>query len=97
MIHEADAPLLRSRRAHVQDYLDVRQKYLRDPEGEAKQTAAAEAVISGEMEPTTLLKGGETLSLGGDVTVFVGDAVQVHGAATDSPGTRTRPPTATPV
>ncbi|MBW8486388.1 MBL fold metallo-hydrolase [Actinomadura sp. PM05-2] len=109
VIHEADAPLLRSRRAHVQNYLDVRQGYLNDPDGEAKQTAAAEAVISGEMEPTLLVKGGETLSLGGDVdvsvhaipghtagsvayvvdgqrSVFVGDAVQVHGAANGFPG-----------
>ena len=61
------------------------------------------------MEPTLLVTGGETLSLGGDVTVsvhaipghtagsvayvidgqndvFVGDAVQVHGAANGFPG-----------
>ena len=61
------------------------------------------------MEPTLLVKGGETLSLGGDVTVsvhhipghtagsvayvvdgqqtvFVGDAVQIHGAANGFPG-----------
>ncbi|GAA4872944.1 MBL fold metallo-hydrolase [Saccharopolyspora cebuensis] len=109
VIHRADAPLLRSRRAHVQHYLDVRQQYLHDPEGEAKQEAAAAAVISGEVEPTALVEGGETLSLGGDVTVsvhaipghtagsvayvvdgqrsvFVGDAVQVHGAANGFPG-----------
>jgi glyoxylase-like metal-dependent hydrolase (beta-lactamase superfamily II) len=71
VIHEADAPLLRARRAHVRDYLDVRGRYLHDPAGEAKQTAAADAVISGEMEPSVLLKGGETLSLGGNVTVSV--------------------------
>ncbi len=109
MIHEADAPLLRSRRAHVDQYVNVRQRYLHDPDGVAKQTAAAEAVISGEMEPSALLHGGETLSLGGDVTVsvhaipghtagsvgyvidgqnsvFVGDAVQIHGAANGFPG-----------
>ena len=109
VIHEADAHLLRSRRAHVQQYLDVRQQYLHDPEGEAKQTAMAAGSISGEMEPTLLVRGGETLSLGGDVTVsvhaipghtagsvayvvdgqddvFVGDAVQVHGAANGFPG-----------
>jgi len=109
VIHEADAPLLRSRRAHVDEYLAGRGRYLHDPEGEAKVTAAADAVISGEMEPTVLVKGGETLSLGGDVTVsvhsvpghtpgsvayvidgqrsaFVGDAVQVHGAANGFPG-----------
>lgn len=109
VIHEADAPMLRSRRAHVEEYLAGRGRYLDDPEGEAKVTAAANAVISGEMEPTMLVKGGETLSLGGDVTVsvhsipghtpgsvayvlddrrsaFVGDAVQVHGAANGFPG-----------
>ncbi len=109
VISEADAPLLRSRRAHVQHYLDVRRQYLDDPDGEAKQTAMAAGAISGEMEPTVLVRGGETLSLGGDVTVsvhaipghtagsvayvvdgqddvFVGDAVQVHGAANGFPG-----------
>ncbi|MGW1085020.1 MBL fold metallo-hydrolase [Streptomyces sp. NPDC002596] len=109
VIHEADAPMLRSRRAHVEEYLAGRGQYLGDPEGEAKVTAAAHAVISGEMEPSMLVKGGETISLGGDVTVsvhsipghtpgsvayvvegrravFVGDAVQVHGAANGFPG-----------
>jgi hydroxyacylglutathione hydrolase len=109
VIHEADAPMLRSRRAHVDEYLAGRGSYLGDAEGEAKVTAAAGAVISGEMEPTLLVKGGETISLGGGVTisvhsipghtpgsvgyvidgqraVFVGDAVQVHGAANGFPG-----------
>lgn len=109
VIHEADAPMLRSRRAHVEEYLAGRGRYLNDPEGEAKVAAAGNAVISGELEPTMLVKGGETLSLGGDVTVsvhsipghtpgsvayvidgqrsvFVGDAVQVHGAANGFPG-----------
>jgi glyoxylase-like metal-dependent hydrolase (beta-lactamase superfamily II) len=109
VIHEADAPLLRSRRAHVEEYLAGRGRYLRHSDGEVKVAAAADAVISGEMEPTLLVQGGETLSLGGDVTisvhaipghtpgsvayavnggrsVFVGDAVQVHGAANGFPG-----------
>ncbi|MHC1559203.1 MBL fold metallo-hydrolase [Actinomycetospora sp. C-140] len=109
VIHEADAHLLRSRRAHVDLYRDVRQPYLHDPDGIAKQTAMAEAAISGEMEPSLLVTGGETLSLGGGVTVsvrhipghtagsvayvvdgqesvFVGDAVQIHGAANGFPG-----------
>lgn len=109
VIHEADAPLLRSRRAHVEEYLAGRGQYLNAPEGERKVAAAGEAVISGEMEPAVLVKGGETISLGGDVTVsvqaipghtagsvayliggrhsvFVGDAVQVHGAANGFPG-----------
>ncbi|WP_406428415.1 MBL fold metallo-hydrolase [Streptomyces sp. NBC_00147] len=109
VIHEADAPMLRSRGAHVKEYLVGRGRYLNDPEGEVKATAAGNAVISGEMEPSMLVKGGETISLGGDVTVsvhsipghtpgsvaysidgqrsvFVGDAVQVHGAANGFPG-----------
>jgi hydroxyacylglutathione hydrolase len=109
VIHEADAHLLRSRRAHVDQYLGVRGAYLHDPDGEAKQTRQAAAAISGELEPTLLVRGGETLSLGGGLTVsvhgvpghtagsvayvvdgqddvFVGDAVQVHGAANGFPG-----------
>ncbi|MDT2005633.1 MBL fold metallo-hydrolase [Rhodococcus opacus] len=109
VIHEVDAHLLRSRQAHVDEYTGVRGQYLNDPQGVEKQKAATEAVISGEMEPTMLVLGGETLSLGGDVTVsvhsipghtagsvayvvngqnsvFVGDAVQVHGAANGFPG-----------
>ncbi len=108
VIHKADAPMLRSRRAHVDEYLAGRGRYLHDPDGEAKQRAAAQAVISGEMEPTLLVTGGESISLGGDVSVsvhaipghtpgsvayvvdgqddvFVGDAVQVHGAANGFP------------
>lgn len=107
VLHRDDAHLLRSRRAHVDKYVDVRQQYLRDPDGADKQTQMAEQVISGEMEPSVPLAGGETLSLGGDVTVavhhvpghtagsvayvvdgraFVGDAVQIHGAANGFPG-----------
>ncbi|WP_016910168.1 MBL fold metallo-hydrolase [Streptomyces xiaopingdaonensis] len=109
VIHKADAPMLRSRRAHVEEYLAGRGRYLGDPGGEAKVAAAADAVVSGEMEPGRVVEGGETLSLGGDVTVsvhsvpghtpgsvayavdgrdavFVGDAVQVHGAANGFPG-----------
>lgn len=109
VIHEADAPLLRSRQAHVDQYVGVRQQYLNNPDAVAEQTRMAAAVISGEMEPTMLVKGGERLSLGGDVTVsvhhipghtagsvayvvdgqqavFVGDAVQIHGATNGFPG-----------
>src|SRR3954470_19640211 len=63
VISEADAPLLRSRRAHVDLYLDVRARYLDSPGAEAKQTAMAAGAISGEMEPTMTVRGGETLSL----------------------------------
>ncbi len=109
VIHQADAPMLRSRRAHVDEYLSGRGRYLNDPDGGTRISVAAETVISGEMEPTLLVHGGETISLGGDVSVsvhsipghtpgsvayvidgqndaFVGDAVQVHGAANGFPG-----------
>lgn len=109
VIHVADAPLLRSRRAHVDQYVDVRQQYIDNPNAIEEQTKAANHVISGEMEPTMLVRGGETIALGGDVTVsvhhipghtagsvayvvdgqqsvFVGDAVQIHGAANGFPG-----------
>ncbi|MEV5363844.1 MBL fold metallo-hydrolase [Streptomyces cellulosae] len=71
VIHEADAPMLRSRRAHVEEYLAGRGRYVDDPEGGAKVAAAANAVVSGEMEPALLVRGGETLSLGGGVSVSV--------------------------
>lgn len=108
VIHEGDVHLLRSRRAHVEDYLTGRGCYLHDPDGEAHQTQGASTVISGELEPTVLLRGGETLDLGGVALtvhsipghtpgsvayvlddqgdVFVGDAVQIHGAANGFPG-----------
>lgn len=108
VIHEADAPFLRSRRTHVEEYLAARGRYLQDPDGEAKITAACQAAISGEMEPHRVVRHGDELSLGPDVTltvhgvpghtagsvayvvegqrdVFVGDAVQIHGAANGFP------------
>ena len=108
VIHEADAPFLRARRAHVDEYLEGADSTFTTHEGEQKQIATAQAAISGELEPTVLVTGGETLSLGGDVTVsvhaipghtagsvayvvdgqnavFVGDGVQVHGAANAFP------------
>ncbi len=109
VIHEADAPFLRSRQGHVQEYASGRARYLHDPDGIERQTRTASAAISGELEPTVLLRGGDTLELGGGVRVsvhgvpghtagsvayvvdgqgdvFVGDAVQVHGAANGFPG-----------
>ncbi|MCW5251330.1 MBL fold metallo-hydrolase [Streptomyces sp. SHP 1-2] len=71
VIHEADAPMLRSRRAHVEEYDAGRGRYLPGPGGRARVAAAAGTVISGEMEPSLLVRGGETLSLGGGVTVSV--------------------------
>ncbi len=117
VIGAADAPFLRSRQTHIDEYLAGRGRYLHDPEGVAKVAAAGNAVISGEMEPTMVVHGGEQLRLGSvdgrEVTVsvhaipghtpgsvayvldgqndaFVGDAVQVHGARTGSPDSRTR-------
>ncbi|TCN50431.1 glyoxylase-like metal-dependent hydrolase (beta-lactamase superfamily II) [Rhodococcus sp. SMB37] len=113
VIGAADAPFLRSRQTHIDEYLAGRGRYLHDPEGVAKVAAAGNAVISGEMEPTMVVHGGEQLRLGSvdgrEVTVsvhaipghtpgsvayvldgqndaFVGDAVQVHGAANGFPG-----------
>lgn len=109
VIHEKDVPYLRSRRAHVQNYLDLRAQYVDNPDAEEQQTAMMAKAISGEMEPDVILRGGETLDLGGGVTVkahnvpghtagsvayeilgqgdvFVGDAVQIHGAANGFPG-----------
>lgn len=109
VIHEADVHYLTSRHAHVENYLELRDRYLDNPNAEAEQTGMAEQAISGEMTPDVVLHGGETLSLGGDVTVtahsipghtrgsvayvvdgqndvFVGDAVQAHGAANGFPG-----------
>jgi glyoxylase-like metal-dependent hydrolase (beta-lactamase superfamily II) len=108
VIHEADVPFLRSRRTHVEEYLAARGRYINDPEGEAKITAACLAAISGEMEPHVVVRHGDKLRLGSDVTidvhslpghtagsvayvvegqndVFVGDAVQIHGAANGFP------------
>ena len=42
VIHEADAPLLRSRRAHVDQYVDVRQQYLNNPNAVEEQLKAAD-------------------------------------------------------
>lgn len=92
----------------MEEYLAARGRYIKDPEGEAKLTAAGLSAISGEMEPDRVVRHGDELSLGPDVTVtvhsvpghtagsvayvvegqrdvFVGDAVQIHGAANGFP------------
>ena len=109
VIHEADLEYLRSRRAHVENYLGLRDRYIGNPDAEAEQTAMTENAIAGEMSADVILRGGESLSLGGGVSVsahsipghtsgsvafvidgqndvFVGDAVQIHGAANGFPG-----------
>lgn len=82
-IHRGDADLLRRRSAHVDSYLRLRHPYLQDPEGAARQQATLAEVISGEMEPTHVLDGGETLSLGGDVSI------SVHHTPGHTPGSTT--------
>jgi len=73
-----DAVFVRSRRAHVDEPLALRGDLVgREALEEAKTAEAAEA-ISGEFEPTRLVRGGDTLDLGG-VTVDV-HAVPGHTA-----------------
>lgn len=79
VIHEADVPFLRSRRAHVEEYLEARGRFINDSEGESKLTAACLAAISGEMEPDIVVRDGDELSLGPDVTVKV-HSVPGHSA-----------------
>jgi glyoxylase-like metal-dependent hydrolase (beta-lactamase superfamily II) len=79
VIGAADAPFLQSRRAHVDEYVAGRGQYLRDAEGAARVAAAGAAVISGEMSPALLVHGGESIPLGGGVTVSV-HAVPGHTA-----------------
>ncbi|MCK2199472.1 MBL fold metallo-hydrolase [Corynebacterium callunae] len=108
VIHQDDVDYLQRRRAHVENYLNLRAHYIDDPEAEEKQTAMMEHAISGEMSPQIIVKGGEILDLGGvkvrvvhtpghtsgsvayvvegQEDVFVGDAVQIHGAANGFPG-----------
>lgn len=71
VIHEADAPLVRSRRAIVDRNLAIGGRYAPTPTMEADQVTQAEAVVSGELEPDVLLRGGEELDLGGGVRINV--------------------------
>lgn len=71
VIHEADAPFLRSRRTHVEEYLAARGRYIDDPQGEARLTAICQSAISGEMEPHLTVRHGDEISLGPDVTITV--------------------------
>lgn len=108
VIHADDLKYLQARRAHVENYLGLRDKYIDNPNAEAEQTAMAATAISGEMNADLVVRGGEIIDLGGGTTVevihvpghsmgsvayrvntgevFVGDAVQVHGAANGFPG-----------
>lgn len=71
VIHRADVPFLQSRAAHVEEWRTGRGRWLADPEGEAKEVALLQAAIGGEMDPTLIVDGGETLDLGGGVRVAV--------------------------
>lgn len=70
-IHAADADLLRSPRAIMDKNLEIGGCYAPTPDQEQVQQAQADAVISGGIEPTVLLGGGEELDLGGGVRVRV--------------------------
>lgn len=69
VIHEADAHLLSSRQAHVDLYLNVRQQYLNNPNATAEQRRATQHAISGELDNVMLIRGGDTIELGGGISV----------------------------
>ncbi len=82
-LHSADAPLLRSRRAHMEQdgYQALRFRYLDDPEALARQDALLMENLSGELAADRELQGGERISLGGDVTIeVVPTAGHSHGS-----------------
>jgi hydroxyacylglutathione hydrolase len=72
-VHAADAGLLRSRKEHMapDGYQGLRFRYLDDPEALARQDALVMENISGELSADRELRGGERISLGGDVTLEV--------------------------
>jgi hydroxyacylglutathione hydrolase len=72
-LHGADAELLRSRKAHMQQdgYQALRFRYLDDPAALARQEALLMENLSGELAADRELTGGERISLGGDVTIEV--------------------------
>ena len=78
VIHRADAPMLRSRAAHVDEWREGRGRWL-PAEGAERVAASGERAIGGELEPTILLDGGEALDLGGV-------RVDVHAMPGHSPG-----------
>jgi glyoxylase-like metal-dependent hydrolase (beta-lactamase superfamily II) len=72
-LHAADAELLGSRRAHMapDGYQALRFRYLDDPQALAKQDALIMQNLSGEVRADRELRGGERISLGGDLTIEV--------------------------
>jgi glyoxylase-like metal-dependent hydrolase (beta-lactamase superfamily II) len=82
-IHSADAGLLKSKRAHMEQdgYQALRFRYLDDPAALARQDAMLMENLSGELIADRELQGGERISLGGDVTVeVVPTAGHSHGS-----------------
>ena len=65
VISQADAPFLRSRRAHVVEALALRGAYVDAAALETRKTAEALDAISGELEPTRTVEDGDVLDLGG--------------------------------
>ena len=65
VISDTDAHFLRSRRAHVEEALELRGPFVDAEPLEAAKTAEAREAISGEMEPTLTVKDGDVLDLGG--------------------------------
>lgn len=70
VISEVDAHFLRSRRAHVDEALELRGEYVDTAALEVQKSAEVFEAISGEMEPTLTVADGDVLDLGG-VTVRV--------------------------
>lgn len=85
VLHEADEPLLRSRRLHMErhGYQALRFEFLDDAAALAEHDAVVMQGLSGEFAADRTLHGGERISLGGDVVV---EAVHTPG---HSPGSMT--------
>ena len=72
-MHGDDAAWLGSRSAHMRPdgYQALRFRYLVDPEGLARQDALIMENLSGELRADRELKGGEHISLGGDISIEI--------------------------
>jgi glyoxylase-like metal-dependent hydrolase (beta-lactamase superfamily II) len=82
LLHANDAELLASRPVHMKPdgYQALRFRYLDDMQGLAQHDALLMENISGELAADRELRGGERISLGGDVTI---EAIHTPG---HSPG-----------
>ncbi|HEX8969050.1 MAG TPA: MBL fold metallo-hydrolase [Chloroflexota bacterium] len=72
-MHAADADYLASRRAHMvpDGYQALRFRYLDDMDALARQDALIMENLSGELRADRELRGGERISLGGDISIEV--------------------------